>query len=98
MIALSPHWQWAAIGYALFVCTIQVYTSQQSALVAQGLRKPRHRARDLGFQNLANTAPAVIAPMIVVAVYRYATLPALIWTMAALSLASAIALARVAAD
>ena len=98
MIVLVPRWEWAAIGYALFICTIQVYTSQHSALVAQALRKPRHRARDLGYQNLANTVPAVLAPMIVVAVYRYAAMPALIWTMAGLALASVIALARVRVD
>jgi MFS family permease len=98
MIVLAPRWEWAAIGYALFVCTLQVYTSQHSALVAQALRRPRHRARDLGYQNLANTVPAVIAPMIVVAVYRYAAMPALIWTMAGLALASVIALSRVRVD
>jgi len=94
MIVLVPRWEWAATGYVLFVCAVQVYTSQQSALVAQALRKPRHRARDLGFQNLANTAPAILGPLLVVTLYRYAAMPALIWTMAGLSLASALALSR----
>lgn len=96
LLALAPGWGWAGLGYGLFVCALQVYTSQHSAIVAHALRSPRHRARDLGFQNLANTIPALVGPGLVVLLYAVATMPVLIWTAAALVIASALALVQVA--
>jgi MFS family permease len=93
-MALAPGWRLAAIAYGLFVCAVQLYTSQQSAIVAHSLYAPRHRARDLGFQNLANTVPALIGPVIVLVLYVAAAMPWLIWTSAALAASSALLLTR----
>jgi MFS family permease len=95
LMVLAPAWQWAALGYGLFVCALQVYASQHSAIVAQALRRPEHRARDLGLQNLANTVPAVIGPVIVLVLHASADLHVLIWTMLLLVGASVLSLARV---
>jgi MFS family permease len=93
VMGLARGWQMAALGYGLFVCAVQVYSSQHSAIVAQALRSARHRARDLGLQNLANTVPAIIGPGLVLMLYTGTDLHALIWVMLALVLGSAAALA-----
>jgi MFS family permease len=95
VMGLARAWQMAALGYGLFVCAVQVYTSQHSAMVAQALRSTRHRARDLGFQNLANTVPAIIGPGLVLALYAQRDLHALIWAMLALVAGSAASMALV---
>jgi MFS family permease len=94
MMVLAPAWQWAALGYGMFVCATQVYASQHSAIVAQALRSPRHRARDLGWQNLANTVPAVIGPVLVLMLHASADWQGLIWVMLALVAGSVLALGR----
>jgi MFS family permease len=93
IMALAPSWPMAAAGYGLFVCAVQVYATQHSAIVAQALRSTGHRARDLGLQNLANTVPAIIGPALVLALYDRADLHGLIWAMLALVAGSALALA-----
>lgn len=95
MMLLTRSWQLAALGYGLFVCALQVYASQHSAIVAQALRRPEHRARDLGLQNLANTIPAVIGPVIILLLHASADLHGLIWAMLLLVGASVLTLARV---
>lgn len=95
MMLLTHSWQWAALGYGLFVCALQLYASQHSAIVAQALRRPEHRARDLGLQNLANTIPAVIGPMIILLLHASADLHVLIWAMLLLVAGCVLTLAKV---
>ena len=58
---------WAVAGYALFGCGLTVFLSLHSAYAMQMLRSPRRRGRDLGLFNLANTLPALLAPLLTVA-------------------------------
>ena len=95
LMDLIDGWRGAALGYGLFVCAVQVFASQHSAMVAQALRNPRHKARDLGFQNLANTVPSVLGPGIVMVFYRGGAMPGLLWTLVALTIGAAALLARV---
>jgi MFS family permease len=95
LMLMTRSWQLAALGYGLFVCALQVYASQHSAIVAQALRRPDHRARDLGLQNLANTIPAVIGPMIILLLHASADLHALIWAMLLLVGGCVLTLAKV---
>jgi predicted RecA/RadA family phage recombinase len=95
LMLMTRSWQLAALGYGLFVCALQVYASQHSAIVAQALRRPDHRARDLGLQNLANTIPAVIGPMIILLLHASADLHALIWAMLLLVVGCVLTLTKV---
>ncbi|MDE1917067.1 MAG: MFS transporter [Sphingomonadales bacterium] len=95
VLGLADRWQVAALGYGLFVCMVQVYSSQHSAMVAQALRSTRHRARDLGLQNLANTVPAILGPGLVLALYVQKDLHVLIWAMLTLVAGSVLSMLMV---
>lgn len=56
----------AAAGYALFTCASNVFLSLQTGFAMQLLPSPIHRGRDLGLLNLANTVPAMIAPLLAI--------------------------------
>lgn len=55
-----------AIGYALFACGGAVFLALHSAYAMQLLPSPGRRGRDLGLLNLANTLPAVVAPLLAI--------------------------------
>lgn len=55
-----------AAGYALFGCGSAVFLALHSTFAMQFLPSPRHRGRDLGLFNLANTLPAIIAPLLAI--------------------------------
>lgn len=55
-----------ATGYALFGCGSAVFLALHQAVAMQFLPSPGHRGRDLGVVNLANTLPAIIAPVLAV--------------------------------
>jgi MFS family permease len=56
----------AAIGYALFASGSAVFLALHSGFAMQLLPSPRHRGRDLGVLNLANTLPAIVAPLLAI--------------------------------
>lgn len=56
----------AAGGYALFGCASAVFLALHSTYAMQLLPSPERRGRDLGVLNLANTIPAVIAPLLAI--------------------------------
>lgn len=56
----------AAFGYALFACASAVFLALQTGYAMQLLPSPAHRGRDLGLLNLANTIPAMIAPVLAI--------------------------------
>lgn len=60
--ARTPHI--AGLGHMMALTGLSVFLALQAALVMALLPSPGNRGRDLGFQNLANTLPAVIAPAI----------------------------------
>ncbi len=67
----------AAIGYGVFTAGGAIFLSLQSTYAMQVLPSSDHRGRDLGFVNLANTIPAIIASMLAWAMigrYGYAPL------------------------
>lgn len=57
----------AALGYGAAMCGMSVFLALQSALAMQLLPSPAHRGRDLGLVNLTNTLPAMIAPLLALA-------------------------------
>ena len=56
----------AAAGYSLFACASAVFLALQTGFAMQLLPSPAHRGRDLGLLNLANTIPAIIAPLLAI--------------------------------
>ncbi|MDV3455657.1 MFS transporter [Sphingomonas sp. HF-S4] len=57
----------AAMGYGAAMAGMSVFLALQSALAMQLLPSPRHRGRDLGILNLTNTLPAMVAPLLALA-------------------------------
>lgn len=66
VMALFPQWSSAAVGYMLFCCGTAVFLSIQNTYAIQLLPSSRHRGRDLGVLNLANTIPPIIAALMAV--------------------------------
>jgi MFS family permease len=67
MMAVAGSFVVAAIGYALATLGMSVFLALQSALAMQLLPSAAHRGRDLGLLNLTNTLPAMIAPLLALA-------------------------------
>ena len=68
VMAAFPQWTPAAFGYVVFACASGVYLALQAVFAMRVLPSPKHRGRDLGFLNLANTLPSLIGPWLTVAV------------------------------
>lgn len=66
VMRLTDGWQGAALGYGLFAVGTHVFLALHAALMAQALPSPRHRGRDMGLQNLANTVPSLVGPALAV--------------------------------
>jgi MFS family permease len=56
----------SALGYILFGCASNAFLALQSGYAMQLLPSPAHRGRDLGIFNLANTLPALVAPLLAI--------------------------------
>ena len=56
----------STIGYALFGCGNAVFLALHSSYAMQLLPSPTRRGRDLGLLNLANTLPAIVAPLLAI--------------------------------
>lgn len=67
IMAAAPDWTVAALGYGAAVSGMSVFLAMQSALAMQLLPSPEHRGRDLGILNLTNTLPAMVAPLLALA-------------------------------
>lgn len=88
VMAGTPSWTLAVLGYGAALAGLSVFLATQSALSMQLLPSPDHAGRDLGVLNLANTIPAMIAPMLVLALAKDDAHSAALWlTMAAVTLA-----------
>ena len=61
-LALVPAWPAAVAAFVLFGAGFGLYTTVDTALIAQILPSADDAGRDLGFLNLANVAPQLIAP------------------------------------
>jgi MFS family permease len=67
VMAAASDWLTASIGFGAAMSGMSVFLALQSALALQLLPSPGHRGRDLGILNLTNTLPAMIAPLLALA-------------------------------
>ena len=67
LMAVAESWTVAAIGHAAALSGLTVFLAMHSALAMQLLPSPEHRGRDLGVLNLTNTLPAMVAPLLALA-------------------------------
>ncbi|MBQ1499031.1 MAG: MFS transporter [Sphingomonas sp.] len=67
VMAFARSWGVAAAGHALALSGLSVFLAIHSALAMQLLPNPGHRGRDLGILNLTNTLPAMVAPLLALA-------------------------------
>lgn len=67
VMAFAGSWGTAAIGHALALSGLCVFLAIHSAIAMQLLPSPEHRGRDLGILNLTNTLPAMVAPLLALA-------------------------------
>jgi MFS family permease len=67
VMAFAKSWGIAAIGHALAMSGLSVFLAIHSAMAMQLLPNPAHRGRDLGILNLTNTLPAMVAPLLALA-------------------------------
>ncbi|NYT40287.1 MFS transporter [Sphingomonas sp. R-74633] len=66
-MAFAKSWGVAAIGHAMAMSGLSVFLAIHSAMAMQLLPNPAHRGRDLGILNLTNTLPAMVAPLLALA-------------------------------
>lgn len=63
LLIAQAGWIAVTIGYASFAAGLGGFLTIDTALVAQILPSGRHRGRDLGIMNAANTLPAIVGPV-----------------------------------
>ena len=63
-MAAATEWRMGAIGYGLYALGSNVFLVLHAGFAMLLLPSARHRGRDLGLLNLANTAPSLIGPAI----------------------------------
>ena len=63
-MALARDIRAADIGFLIYAAGSSVFLALHTGFSFQMLPSARHRGRDLGFYNLSNTVPALIAPML----------------------------------
>jgi MFS family permease len=67
IMAAASSWPVATLGFGVAIAGMSVFLATQSALAMQLLPSPAHRGRDLGILNLTNTLPAMVAPLLALA-------------------------------
>jgi MFS family permease len=96
-MALAPAWPGPLIAQVIFGAGLGLFSTVDTALVAELLPDFRHAGRDLGVMNLAVTAPQVLAPLVGLIILASAG-GDLRWIFAAASLfglAGAVSVARI---
>ncbi|KQX23561.1 MULTISPECIES: MFS transporter [unclassified Sphingomonas] len=68
-LLIRSDWVTALFGYTVFVAGLGSFLTIDIALVAQILPSDRHRGRDLGIMNAANTVPAILAPALALTLF-----------------------------
>ena len=63
-MAWAQTWSASVFGYVIFLCALSVFLSLHSGFAMLLLPSPTRRGRDLGFLNLTNTLPAIVAPVL----------------------------------
>lgn len=90
MMAAIDGEQAAIAGYLLFGTASTIFLALHSGQTLRVLPRPQHRGRDLGLFNLTNTIPSLIFPwftLLLVPVFGYAGLFAVLAALAALAAA-----------
>ncbi len=64
LMAAAPAWPGPLLAQLLFGLGLGLYSTVDTALVAEVLPDPRAAGRDLGLMNVAITAPQVLAPLL----------------------------------
>lgn len=64
LLAAAPDWPGPLVAQLLFGLGLGLYSTVDTALVAEVLPDPRAAGRDLGLMNVAITAPQVLAPLL----------------------------------
>ncbi|AQR73675.1 MFS transporter [Sphingomonas sp. LM7] len=67
LMSSAHSWPMATLGFGAATAGMSVFLALQSALAMQLLPSPGHRGRDLGILNLTNTLPAMVAPLLALA-------------------------------
>lgn len=97
VMAFAPSWPVAVIGFGLFASASLTYIAHQSALTIQTLPSPTHRGRDLGIQNLTNTLPAMLGPILTLSLATRSDFEPVLLVLVALTLGSALVIMPVRA-
>ena len=63
-MAEAETWAAASFAFGLYAAGSSVFLTLHSAFAMQLLPDPRHRGRDLGLLNLANTLPGIVGPLL----------------------------------
>ncbi|MBB4616116.1 MFS transporter [Sphingomonas abaci] len=61
-MALASNWPSGAAAFAVYAIGSSVFVALQAGVAMLLLPDPRHRGRDLGLLNLANTLPSLLGP------------------------------------
>lgn len=64
LLAAAPGWPGPLVAQLLFGVGLGLYSTVDTALVAEVLPDPQAAGRDLGLMNVAITAPQVVAPLL----------------------------------
>ena len=91
-MAIGAHPAAGAIGFVLYSIAAAVFLALHAALAVRLLPDPRHRGRDLGLINLANTLPALLGPLLTWTLATPHDFTALLLVLAALTLAGGLAI------
>lgn len=63
-MAAARDWTGGAVAFAVYATGSGVFLALHAGFAMQLLPSPRHRGRDLGLLNLANTLPALVGPVL----------------------------------
>lgn len=91
-MATGAHPAAGAIGFVLYSIGAAVFLALHAAFAIRLLPDPRHRGRDLGLINLANTLPALLGPLLTWTLATPRDFTALLLVLAALTLAGGLAI------
>jgi MFS family permease len=89
-MAAAGGWLAAAVGFVVYTVGTATFLAIHSGYAMQLLPSARHRGRDLGLLNLANTIPSLVGPALTWWLATPEDFDAVILTVAALTLAGGV--------
>jgi MFS family permease len=91
-LAFAANWTVATVSFVLYAIGSAVFLALHAGFAMLLLPDARHRGRDLGLLNLANTLPALIGPLLAWQLATPHDFTALMLTLAALTVAGGLAI------